>query len=353
MPGLGAWCATSCSTHCPLTSPNQLLSHLTQPLLSHVLQRRRAELEKQLAAAQADLKHMTAELLEAQVGAVLVVLAALWRLQIATAAREGRIWRDTCRPAAPSASFRAPSPCTRRPTLCCGSWKSGLLVPAPACPNQFQNHPAQEAADTLLRQLEDDLHLAARSVEESTRQVGPAAPCAGGCPEALFVALQSIVHAPWSSAAGVCQAALLRALARTTWQFGSSAAGQHLTSKPCPLPTLQEAAVLQQLEAVVLQQLEQATQVRLACCLDVLMGGACSCQSPCSVHLQRWHARHVWLGPTLCCRGRSRAPHRRWLPCTRRVWTTVMLCRQPLCTRTSRCGFTPAGRWGCFSVMHA
>ena len=52
----------------------------------------------------------------------------------------------------------------------------GCFFQQPTLPPFHTPLCAQEAADTLLRQLEDDLHVAARSVEESTRQVsGPLA----------------------------------------------------------------------------------------------------------------------------------------------------------------------------------
>ncbi len=120
-----------------------------------VLQRRRTEAEAALAAAKDDLRHMTEELIEAQVGAMYRCRAAAGQFQEASGI------------------------CPRlfvvyAGTACCQSRLSSdvnhiaaSLPRALACSLHMQ-----EAADSLLHQLEDDLHTAARSVEEATRQVG-------------------------------------------------------------------------------------------------------------------------------------------------------------------------------------
>lgn len=114
-------------------------------------QAKRAEAEAQLAVAQADLRQMTEELVEAQVGAAQLPPLLRPLLLLAPTARPKLLrFASCCRCAAHRRTLR----------------------PLPA---------AQEAADSLLRQLEDDLQLAARSVEDATRQVCPCS-CAHSAP---------------------------------------------------------------------------------------------------------------------------------------------------------------------------
>lgn len=117
---------------------------------------------------------MTEELIEAQVGVTWQLSIRSWKtLADRLPSRflgSHSVWQPLSCPTVWPHTPLQPRLSRGRPTACCPR-QLGLLCSI-ACQAPFHWLPfPQEAADSLLRQLEDDLHVAARTVEDATRQV--------------------------------------------------------------------------------------------------------------------------------------------------------------------------------------